>query len=132
MRARSLVRRCAALALMLCLGLFWSVEVAIADVHDGDATEVPAEHGAPTVQPDTPYTVATASAAHTDAPESHGSHPVEHHSAHVDHCAHGHVAHISAGSSAPESAPIHGVVPDSSASAPASLRHAPPVPPPVA
>lgn len=118
---------------MLCLGLFWSVEVAIADVHDGDAGIAQVEAGAADAA-SRPYGESSGDALtavpHPPAPD--GQPPGEPHSVHVDHCAHGHAAPIV--SSEPEQAPppMHDVVSAASHRAPASLASAPPVPPPVA
>lgn len=117
MRLRSLLRRCAALALMLCLGLFSTVEVAIADVHDGDAEIAQIEGSG-------------AAAAGTRAPD--GPAPGEPHSVHVDHCAHGHAAPVVARQQHHEPPSAHMVVVGLSQRAPVLPAAAPPVPPPVA
>lgn len=104
---------------LVSFGLFSSVELRIADTHDGDATSVAAVSG---------------SAASTDLPDSDrgpGA-PAQGHDVHIDHCAHAH------------SVPVPGVcsstggVPDGAAMLsridlfPAGRTLRPPVPPPVA
>lgn len=95
-----MLRRCTALALILCFALF-SGEALVADVHDGDASaaELLEEGGAhvgthlsagiaPGVPSSEPTTVRVANADGSPSGERSPSQPV--HSQHACHCVHAH------------------------------------------
>ena len=104
---------------LVSFGLFSSVELRIADIHDGDATSVAAVSGP---------------AASTDLPDSDrgpGA-PAQGHDVHIDHCAHGHSVPVSGACSSTGGVPDGAAVLSRIDLFRGGRTLAPPVPPPVA
>ena len=115
MRAsRLFIRRCTTLVLILTLGLLFSVEMQIADVHDGHA--------------DTAASELVPGDLDGGAPAA----PTSGHTVHVDHCAHSHASLVVVTDAPADPPHEHFVVPGRSARAPAGPAFAPPVRPPLA
>ena len=112
--AHLLIRRCTALVLIVTLGLLFSVEIQIADVHDGHA--------------DTASSEVVLGDLEGSAPGA----PASGHTVHVDHCAHAHAGLVAATDVPADPPHEHFVVSGLSARAPTGPAFAPPVPPPVA
>ena len=108
------IRRCTTLVLILTLGLLFSVELQIADVHDGHADSAVSELVPRDVDGSAPAT------------------PTPGHTVHVDHCAHSHASLIAATDAPADPPHEHFVVPGMLARAPAGPAFAPPVRPPLA
>lgn len=128
-----MARRCFALVLALCFGLFWA-EALIADVHDGDApaSEQTRYSGASDASPRTgaPATTVPAADLHTHS-DDEAPPPASGHSIHACHSGHAHVGLTAMGVDLERPASEHVAVLASRALPPADAQREPHLRPPI-